>query len=81
MTEVSPIIADARDGRRQVCVMMVAGVCNAVEPGGQGGKSRSRRDNTVVVLPFYTFCGRDVGQHAFVGKGVNLLGPKCLETD
>jgi hypothetical protein len=28
----------------------------------------------VVVLPFYTFCGREVGQHIFVGKGINRLG-------
>jgi hypothetical protein len=32
----------------------------------------------VVVLAFYTFCGRDVGQHAFVGKGINLMGPASI---
>ena len=30
---MSPIIADARDGGRQVCILMVAGVRNAGEPG------------------------------------------------
>ena len=37
---MSPIVADARDGGRQVCVMMVAGERNAGEPGAferQGG--------------------------------------------
>jgi hypothetical protein len=39
---VSPIIADVRDGGRQVCVMMLAGVRNAMEPGileRQGGRA------------------------------------------
>jgi hypothetical protein len=39
---VSLIIADARDGGTQVCVMMVAGVRNAGEPGAlerQGGRA------------------------------------------
>ena len=31
----------------------------------------------VVVLPIYTFCGNDIMQHGFVGKGVNRLGHKC----
>lgn len=37
-----PIIADARDRERQVCVMMIAGVRNAGEPGAlkrQGGSA------------------------------------------
>lgn len=33
LVQVSPIIVDAHDGGRQVFVMMVAGVCNAGQPG------------------------------------------------
>ena len=28
----------------------------------------------VIVLAFDSFCGRDVGQHTFVGKGFNRTG-------
>jgi hypothetical protein len=53
---VSPIIDDARDGERQVCLLMVAGVRNNREPeawrlphareGEPGRESGSRRERT-----------------------------------
>jgi hypothetical protein len=45
---VSPVIAGARDRGRQVCVMMVAGVCNAGEPGAfeaREGEQEQARQN------------------------------------
>ena len=39
---MSPLIADTRDGERLVCILKVAGVLNAGEPGAfacQGGRA------------------------------------------